>query len=86
MAPRTKKSRARPKSLGKKLKENPIGTTVTEMKKLGVPRWAGKSIILLTAIGATSPTLSAQANRIPFASTFTGLGSRIRARIMGLVR
>ena len=86
MAPRGKKNNRPTKSLGRRLKENPISTSVGELKKLGVPRWASKAMILLIGVGATSPTLSAQANRIPLASTFTGLGSRIRARIMGLVR
>ena len=81
-----KKGNGRPRSFSRRFKDSPITTTVAEMKKLGVPRWAGKAMILLTAVGATSPSLSAQANRIPLASTFTGLGARIRARIMGLVR
>ncbi len=81
------KSKPRPtKSLGRRLKENPISTSVGELKKLGVPRWASKAMILLTTVGAVSPTLSAEANRIPLASTFTGLGARLRARIMGYVR
>jgi len=86
MAAKKKGGNGRPKSLGTRFKNQPISTTVGELKKLGVPRWAGKSILLLTVIGATSPTLSAQANRIPLASTFTGLGSMVRRRIMGLVR
>jgi hypothetical protein len=86
MAARGKKNNKPTRSFGKRFKDSPITTTVGELKKLGVPRWAGKSILLLTAIGATSPSLSAQANRIPLASTFTGLGANIRRRIMGLVR
>jgi hypothetical protein len=86
MAARGKKNNKPTRSFGKRFKDSPITTTVGELKKLGVPRWAGKSILLLTAIGATSPSLSAQANRIPLESTFTGLGANIRRRIMGLVR
>jgi hypothetical protein len=74
-----------PKSFGARFKAQPISTSIGELKKLGVPRWAGKAMILLIAVGATSPTLSSQANRIPLASTFTGLGANIRSRIMGLV-
>ncbi len=85
MAPR-KKTRSRPKKLGTRFAQNPIGTTVGEMKKLGIPRWATKAMLLLTTVGAISPTISRQANSIPLASTFTGIGARIRARILGMRR
>lgn len=86
MAARGKNNNKPTRSFGRRFKESPITTTVGELKKLGVPRWAGKAMILLIGVGATSPTLTSQANRIPLASTFTGLGSNLRARIMSLVR
>jgi hypothetical protein len=85
MAPR-KKTRSRPKKLGTRFAQNPINTTVGEMKKLGIPRWASKAMLLLTMVGAVSPRIASQANSIPLASTFTGIGARIRSRLLGMRR
>ena len=81
-----KRTTRRTQSLGARFKKSPITTITGEAKKLGVPKFVTKAALIGLAAGALTPALSAQLNRIPFMSVFTGYGRTLRSRLTGMRR
>jgi len=79
MAKKRKTSRKR--SLGTRFKSNPIGTLTSEARKLGIPKPVTKLALLGLAVGALTPAIAPQLNRIPFMSNFTKYGAQLRAML-----
>ena len=80
--PAKKKTTRRTKSLGTRFKQNPVTTTVNEAKKLGIPKPVTKFALLGIGLGLLAPSVSQQADRIPFMNIATNAGRNLRARLL----
>lgn len=82
MAPRNKPRRKPPRSLGKRLADEPLDTTKREWKKLGT---IGKAVTGIFLAGLVSSQWATEINNLPvvgkFARPITGAASMIRSRI-----
>lgn len=65
-----KRRRSPRKKLGTRFKQNPVGTTKSEFKKLGI---IGQAAVIGIAAGALSPQASNTLNKLPIVGSIMGI-------------